>query len=340
MKTIMSVVGTRPNFMKMGPIEDILKTKKNIKHVIVHTGQHYDANMSDDFFKDFDLRSPDYCLRVSGGGLADQTGRIMVAFEKVLLKVKPDLVITYGDVNSTFAATWTAKQNHIPVAHVEAGLRSFDRNMPEEVNRVCTDALSDILFCTHSNDETQLQIEGIPFGRCHIVGNIMLDYLVKYGDQAFKMAYWKELGFGIGEYNLATLHRPGNVNDSKQLLEMISKLTFHSIITPIIFPVHPRTKKQLLSADLMTTLNSCKTIKVIEPVSYIKFLSLMIGAKKIYTDSGGIQAEASFLDVPCEVLRDTTEWAICRDKSAKTIPLWDGNTAERIVKNLEKYLGI
>lgn len=364
MKTILSVIGTRPNFMKVGPIEEQLKQKPQFRHVILHTGQHYDSNMSDDFFRDFGLRAPDIYLGVHGGKLGDQTGRIMTAFEKELLQVRPDMVVVVGDVNSTFAAAWVAVQNHIPVAHVESGLRSFDRRMPEEINRICTDVIADLLLTTHPMGDEQLIKEGIDPAKIHMVGDVMIDYLVKHRERALGMREWEKFGLKEKGYAVATLHRPSNVDNPEQLSELVDTLIKIAAQLPIVFPVHPRTAENLKKFNLHSKLANAPGIKLSPPLSYLHFISLVLKSAMVMTDSGGLQEETTFLNIPCMTLRENTERPFCvtegsnylvgtspknilatfqtifsgKAKQAHSMEGWDGNAAARIVKILEAYL--
>ncbi len=365
-RVILSVVGTRPNFMKVGPIEESLKQHSSIEHVILHTGQHFDTNMSEVFFRDLKLRQPDIYLGIAGGLLGDQTGRIMVALEKELLQLKPNLVVVVGDVNSTFASAWVAVQNHIPVAHVEAGLRSFDRRMPEEINRICTDVICELLFTTHPMADEQLAKEGVDSKKIHMVGNIMIDYLVRYQKQAEAMQQWQALSLPAKGYAIVTLHRPSNVDVPEQLKKMVGLLGELSQELPLVFPVHPRTKKNLELFGLLGTLKNNQKISVVEPQSYLNFLSLVLQSRLVLTDSGGLQEETSVLDIPCVTLRENTErpftvdfgtnylvgtnsdkvLAVCREILAGNSKTpqdfskwqWDGRTGERIATHLVEYL--
>ncbi len=302
-----SVVGARPNFMKVAPLHREFSRTNSVHHMIVHTGQHYDQNMSKVFFEDLELPEPDVYLGVGSGTHAEQTARIMIEFEKVLVKEQPDLVIVVGDVNSTVACSLTASKLSIPIAHVEAGLRSFDRSMPEEINRIVTDALSDYLFVTEGIGVVNLKNEGVREKKIFLVGDVMIDSLVYYREKATRSGIKKAFGVSAGEYTLATLHRPGNV-DNCENLETISKI-FRGIeqYGKIIFPIHPRTRKRIEEFGLTSQFTAVKNLVLTDPLGYLDFLNLMIGAKIVLTDSGGIQEETTFLKVPCITLRETTE---------------------------------
>jgi UDP-N-acetylglucosamine 2-epimerase (non-hydrolysing) len=363
---IVSVAGARPNFMKIAPIGRAIKKWNNtsngtsiLENVIVHTGQHYDENMSQVFFEDLELAEPDVYLAVGSGPHGEQTGKIMIAFEKACMDLRPDLVMVVGDVNSTIAAAMVASKLHIPVAHVEAGLRSFDRRMPEEINRLLTDAISNYLFTTCQEANQNLLNEGISEENIFLVGNVMIDSLLYHKQRASRYNVVKELQLkGVDDsrgYCLLSLHRPSNV-DSKQGLVPIMEAVYEvAKQIPVIFPVHPRTAHRLEQFTLMKG----EGIHFIQPLSYERFLSLMSKAKFVMTDSGGIQEETTVLDIPCLTLRETTERPITlkgtntlvfNDK-AKIIrevqqilggngkkgvcpELWDGKAAERIVRIL------
>jgi len=355
---ILSVVGARPNFVKMAPILKALKRRK-IGHRLVHTGQHYDVRMSDLFFKDLEMPKPDICLGVGQGSPLMQTARILEAFEKQCLELKPRLVLVSGDVNSTLAAALAAAKSGIPVAHVESGLRSFDRTMPEEMNRMMTDHLSELLFVTEPSGRENLLREGVDEFRQHLVGNTMIDTLLEYRDRAVSKKTWQRYGLEAGAYGLVTLHRPSNVDDPVMLERLGSILREYGRTLPLLFPVHPRTRKNMESAGI-----SWDPLNLVEPVGYLEFLGLMSQAKIIFTDSGGIQEESTALRVPCLTLRENTERPVTLTQGTnrlagmdgKTIqkayedlmsrdftglapvPLWDGNAAERIVGVISKWL--
>lgn len=347
---IINVVGARPNFMKIAPIMKAMKPYRKIKPLLVHTGQHYDANMSDAFFKDLELPKPDIYLEVGSGTHAAQTARVMERFEKVLFKEKPDLVLVVGDVNSTLACSLTASKLNIKVAHVEAGLRSFDRRMPEEINRVLTDYMSDFLFTTCEDANKNLAREGIKSDKVFLVGDVMVDTLLYYTKELRKCS-----SFIKKEYAIVTLHRPSNVDD-KDTFEHISKaLNVIAKAIPIIFPVHPRTRGQIKRFGFEKYYS--KNITLLEPLGYLDFIKLYPKAKMVLTDSGGIQEETTVLDIPCLTIRENTERPVTikegtnilvgtdqkkiveeakkilhgKRKRRKTLKYWDGKSAERIV---------
>jgi len=299
---IVSIVGARPQFIKCGPVSHELR--KVHQEILVHTGQHYDPEMSDIFFEDLQIPKPDYHLDVGSGSHGKQTGAILERVEEVLLKEMPDLVLVYGDTNSTLAGAIAAAKLHIPVAHVEAGLRSFDRTMPEEINRVVTDHVSDLLLCPTQTAVNNLAKEGITRG-VHMVGDVMVDALRHNTKMAEKKSrIIKKLGLVKGDYYVATVHRPGNTDEQKNLTAIIA--AFRESGKTVVFPVHPRTKKYLHTYGLYDSLG--ENIRCIDPLGYIDMLHLMKHAKKILTDSGGIQKEAYVMGIPCITLRDNTEW--------------------------------
>lgn len=308
---VINVVGARPNFMKMAPIiEAMNQYPDKIEHLLVHTGQHYDAKMSKAFFVDLGIPKPDIDLEVGSGSHAEQTAKIMIAFEKVCLAEKPDLVIVVGDVNSTMACTITAKKIGIKVAHVEAGLRSRDMGMPEEINRLCTDVLCDFLFTTDHFANKNLSAEGVAGERIVFVGNVMIDTLLKHRNMAKELDVAARLGLVRGGYATLTMHRPSNVDD-KQVLEGILQV-LHQIgeELPIVFPAHPRTTKMLEKFGLMHYFSSGEQVRGVwltEPMGYLEFLHLNMFAKMVLTDSGGLQEETTVLRVPCITLRHNTE---------------------------------
>jgi len=299
---VVSIVGARPQFIKCAPVSRELR--KTDTEILVHTGQHYDPEMSDVFFEELKIPKPDYNLGVGSGLHGKQTGEILAKVEEVLLKEKPDRVIVYGDTNSTLAGALAAAKIHLSVAHVEAGLRSFDRVMPEEINRIVTDHLSDLLFCPSQTAVKNLAAEGITNG-VHLVGDVMADALVYNRGIAQRKSHILEtLGFADEEYCVLTVHRAGNTDDRQNLTSIIRAVGEAGI--PVVFPVHPRTRQYLQKYHLLVNLP--RNIHMIDPLGYLDMIRLMESAMKILTDSGGIQKEAYMLGVPCITLRESTEW--------------------------------
>lgn len=353
------IAAARPNFMKIAPLWHALKKEDWAIPVIVHTGQHYDLNMSDVFFQDLGLSEPDIHLGVGSGSHAEQTAQVMMAYEKVLIEKQPDLVVVVGDVNSTMAATVTAAKLGIKVAHLEAGLRSFDRTMPEEINRMVTDVLADMLWTPSPDGDENLIREGVSPNKIHRVGNIMIDSLEMLRDKIESQAAFKELGLEQNDYVLVTLHRPSNVDNPAMLNELCQLLNRVSQKIPVIFPVHPRTRKNLEQNNLISFLNDAPGLHILEPLNYIRFMNLVFNCRFVITDSGGIQEETTHLGIPCLTLRPNTERPItiskgtnrlCRlediDKEIQTIlsekaapknkiELWDGKTAGRVVESIK-----
>lgn len=363
MKKIISVVGARPNFIKIAPLHRAFQPyQEKIKHLICHTGQHFDEKMSEVFFKEFGLPKPDFNLGIGGGSHASQTARIMLAFEEILVAEKPDLVIVPGDVNSTMACSLVASKFGIPIAHVESGLRSFDRGMPEEVNRVVTDVLSDFLFVSEPSGLINLKNEGIADEKVFYVGNIMIDSLVDFLPKIEASQKVKELGMEKGEYVLVTFHRPSNVDSPEFLNELVDMLNDIAVRVPVVFPIHPRTRKHLESNGMLNKFSD--NVKFTEPIGYIDFLALVKDARFIITDSGGIQEETTFLGVQCITVRDNTERPVTVElgtnqligtdlkdvkkaydklfagelKEGRIPELWDGQTAMRIAGILSKRI--
>ncbi|MBU7044228.1 MAG: UDP-N-acetylglucosamine 2-epimerase (non-hydrolyzing) [Theionarchaea archaeon] len=299
---IMSVVGARPNFVKIAPLIKRF-SERDIDHILIHTGQHYDYDMSRVFFSDLDIPEPDMNLGVGSGTHAVQTGRIMAALEKVLLAQQPDLTMVVGDVNSTIAAALASVKLGIPVAHVEAGYRSFDMHMPEEINRVLVDRISQLLFAPTENAVLNLMNEGTKRESVHFVGNIMIEALLSHKEQADQSSVLSDLSLEEKDYCLATVHRPQNVDDPTRLTSILE--AFSQSPLPVIFPAHPRTKEAITRFGLNSLLDS--SITIITPLGYLDFIRLLSSAACVLTDSGGIQEEALILQVPCVTLRETTE---------------------------------
>jgi UDP-N-acetylglucosamine 2-epimerase (non-hydrolysing) len=336
---IINVVGARPNFMKMAPIIEAMNQYPNkIEHKLVHTGQHYDEKMSQSFFIDLGMPKPDINLEVGSGSHAEQTAKIMIAFEKVCLQENPDLVIVVGDVNSTMACTITAKKLGIKVAHVEAGLRSRDMSMPEEINRLCTDVLCDYLFTTDHFADENLAIEGISDDKVFFVGNVMIDTLMKHRAMAAKSAFGEQLGLTCGEYATLTMHRPGNVDNKQVLQGILEALKEISKCVPIVFPIHPRTKKMAEQFGLSHFFNNGDKVEgiwITEPLGYLEFLNLNMNAKLVLTDSGGLQEETTVLGVPCITMRPNTERPITCEVGSNIMV---GNSKEKILREAFKIL--
>ena len=357
------VVGARPNFMKVGPVYFELKKHSRYTPLLIHTGQHYDKNLSEIFFTQLGFPKPDVYLGVGSGTHGVQTAKIMIAFEQFLLQVKPDLVLVAGDVNSTVACAIDAVKLHIPVAHLEAGLRSYDRRMPEEINRIQTDCISSMLLTPSQDADENLIREGISKDKIFLVGNAMIDSLMQHEKKAELSTKMNDLGLKKHSYALITLHRPSNVDDRENLEIILDAFAEIAEKIPLVFPMHPRTRKQLAVLDLEEKANAIANLKLIEPIGYLDFLKLEKYAKFVLTDSGGIQEETTVLQVPCLTLRENTERPITielgtnqlveldRDviiqkvntilnghyKKGSIPPLWDGHTAERIVQVMDKF---
>jgi UDP-N-acetylglucosamine 2-epimerase (non-hydrolysing) len=304
---IVNVVGARPNLMKVAPLMEAFAARPEIEALLVHTGQHYDANMSDLFFRQLGIPEPDLNLGVGSGSHAVQTAEIMKGFEPVLLEHRPDAVLVVGDVNSTIACGLVAVKLGIQLVHVEAGLRSFDRSMPEEINRILTDAISDLLFCTEESGPKNLRREGIADAKIHLVGNVMIDTLMKHRARAEASGILRELGLEPSGYAVLTLHRPSNVDDPEALAGILGALEEVARDMPLVFPAHPRTREKLRTFGLDGRLARLPGLRMIDPAGYLDFLKLMSSARLVLTDSGGIQEETTILQVPCLTLRENTE---------------------------------
>lgn len=357
------IAGARPNFMKIAPLYHALKGEEWCTPIIVHTGQHYDAEMSDAFFQDLKLPPPDINLGIGSGSHAEQTGGIMIAYERICVERRPDWVVVVGDVNSTLACTLAAKKLCIPVAHLEAGLRSGDRTMPEEINRIVTDALADLLWTPSPDADDNLRREGVAGDKIMHVGNIMIDSYELLRERIESEEMWID-GFSKEDYGVVTLHRPVNVDDEGRLRDIVFKLKGISELLPLVFPMHPRTRQRLKEYSLASILEQAPKIKLVSSQGYIKFMSLVRNAKLIITDSGGVQEETTYLNIPCLTLRETTERPITITQGTnrlvstdilnhavmdvingnlprKTAPkFWDGKTAIRVAQSLKKILGI
>jgi len=365
---ILSVVGARPNFMKIAPLVHEMRKYPDIESILVNTGQHYDTAMAGQFFEQLEIPVPDVSLEVGSGTHAVQTAEVMKRLEPVLEKLRPDVVVVVGDVNSTMAAALTAVKLHIPVAHVESGLRSFDRAMPEEINRLVTDAISDQLFVSEESGRANLLKEGVDPGKIHFVGNVMIDCLERFRPLWARSDVRQRIGVDGVPYGVVTLHRPSNVDEPAMLEKLMEALVDIGRQIPLIFPVHPRTRQRLASLDvpLVTSLKGAqangKGILCVDPLGYVDFMALVSSARIVLTDSGGLQEEASVLGVPCLTMRENTErpatvthgtnrivgtsttkimaeaWRVLDEpKPAPKRPaLWDGRTSERIISILRK----
>ncbi len=357
---ILSVVGARPNFMKVAPIHGELTQHDRFTSRIVHTGQHYDVEMSDIFFEQLGLPRPDEYLGVGSGDHADQTAEIMRAFKTVVETEAPDLVVVVGDVNSTVACSLVATKRQIPVAHVEAGLRSGDRTMPEEVNRIVTDRIADLLFVTEQSGVDNLRSEGVSDDKIAFVGNVMIDALVRFREKAAQTPIVDDLGLEEGNYVVMTMHRPSNVDEKDQLEVVLQTIQQICEERPLVFPMHPRTEARIEEFGLAEELDRIDGLQVLPPQGYLEFLALMDQAGAVVTDSGGIQEETTFLGVPCITLRPNTERPVTiregtnelmdlapaavsrrvtermgQRMNGQTPELWDGQTSERIVEHIE-----
>lgn len=316
-RTVLSVVGARPNFMKIAPLHREFQTYHGIEHVIVHTGQHYDKEMSQIFFEELGLPKPDLNLGVGSGGHGEMTGKIMIGFEQACADIEPDMVVVVGDVNSTIAASLVARKLFIPVAHVEAGLRSFDETMPEELNRRLTDTLSNLLFVSEPSGMENLRQEGIDMSRAHLVGDIMLETLEMFLPKIRALNHWERFGHARGTYALITIHRPSNVDEASALIEVVEIL--ESLPVPKVFPIHPRTVKRLEEMGLTNRVAAIEDLNLIPPQPYTDFLSLLEGSLLTLSDSGSVQSEASFFNVPCLVCRENTERPLYLEQGTSTL---------------------
>jgi UDP-N-acetylglucosamine 2-epimerase (non-hydrolysing) len=357
MKRILFIAGTRPNYMKVYPLWKEMEGRSEFDPLLVHTGQHYDYAMSNIFFKDLGLPEPDVFLGIGSGSHGEQTGRVMIALEPVLEEKKPDLIIVVGDVNSTMAAALVAVKMGIRIAHVEAGLRSFDRSMPEEINRIVTDSISHLLFTSCKDADKNLIREGIPPYNIHFVGNIMIDSLIRFLPKATESDILERLKLNPKQYAAVTLHRPSNVDDANRLRLILENLQTVAKNRTVVFPVHPRTRKMIEDLHLQSLTES---FFLSDPLGYLEFLCLMSQSEIVVTDSGGIQEETTFLGIPCLTLRPNTERPITIEQgtnrlvdldkqslatevesalksSRKTAPViekWDGQTTHRILEVL------
>lgn len=359
-RTFHLIAAARPNFMKIAPVYHALKAADWCEPVIVHTGQHYDANMSDSFFEDLGLPTPDYNLEVGSGTHAEQTGAVMIAYEKILMDTPPDATIVVGDVNSTIACTLAAKKLCLTVVHLEAGLRSRDWDMPEEINRIVTDSISDILWTPSPDGDENLLAEGVAASRITRVGNVMLDSYELMRPRIEAEIPRKEFGLDEKGYGIVTLHRPSNVDRKETLAPLVDALKTAAARIPLLFPLHPRTRKSLETHGLLDDFLAAPGVHVSEPINYIRFMGLVREAALVITDSGGIQEETTYLDIPCITLRENTERPITVTEGTNRLAkisdlpgfveeildgqwpagrkpdLWDGATAGRILEDLKR----
>ena len=357
---ISSIVGARPNFVKMAPILEEAGRRSSFQCRLIHTGQHYSPEMSATFFDELGMPAPDVNLEIGSGSHTEQAARVMLRLEAEFNEWRPDLVLVVGDVNSTMAAALVASKLGIPVAHVEAGLRSFDRRMPEETNRLVTDVLSDYLFASEPSGVTNLLAEGIPKEKIFLVGNVMIDTLMKFRDKSAQTGVLDRLGLKSREYAVATLHRPSNVDGMEHLASLVNMLTELSRHLPVVFPVHPRTRERMEVAGLVE-----RGLILTEPQGYLEFLRLISEARLVLTDSGGIQEETTILQVACLTMRENTERPITIEQGTNRLvgtnpekilqaaldtldapprslvppEFWDGKASARILDVLERSLG-
>jgi UDP-N-acetylglucosamine 2-epimerase (non-hydrolysing) len=358
--TIHLIAAARPNFMKVAPLYHALKATDWAEPVLVHTGQHYDRNMSDAILEDLGIPRPDFHLGVGSGSHAEQMGGVMIAYEKVCMEHRPDWIVVVGDVNSTAACAMVGAKLWIPVVHLEAGLRSRDRQMPEEINRLVTDAIADVLWTPSADADENLLSEGVSPDRIDMIGNIMIDSFEMLRDRIETAGARKAQGLGNGDYALVTLHRPSNVDAKETLAPIIAELVSASERLRVVFVAHPRTIKSLGRFGLKERLEAAPGITLLEPLPYIEFMNIVTGAKLVITDSGGLQEETTYLGIPCLTLRENTERPVTVTQGTNKLtraadlagdidkvlsgdwptgqcpPLWDGGTAKRAVESLER----
>ena len=358
------IAAARPNFMKIAPLYHALSREDWCHIAIVHTGQHYDYNMSDSFFQDLQLPEPDFHLEVGSGSHAEQTGRVMIEYEKIANRARPDWVVVAGDVNSTLACALVGTKLCIPVVHLEAGLRSGDRSMPEEINRLATDAIADVLWTPSADADANLLRENVPAGKIDRVGNFMIDSYEMLRDAIAAVKMVERLALSPRRYAVVTLHRPANVDSADSLASLVAQLSIASDSLPMVFAVHPRTRKRLHEFGLLATLEKCANILLTDPLGYIEFMNLVSNAAVVVTDSGGVQEETTYLGIPCLTLRDSTERPITieegsnrlvqthalidalgdvrngRFRGGKRPALWDGKAAQRSVAALRRRAGL
>lgn len=362
---ILSIVGARPNFMKVAPLHRAFQAYPNIISKLVHTGQHYDEQMSSIFFDQLELPKPDYYLGVSGGSHTQQTAKIMLAFEEIITAENPDLVVVVGDVNSTLACALVAVKMGVKLAHVEAGLRSGDRRMPEEVNRILTDSIADLLFVTEQSGLINLQNEGVPVEKVFFTGNCMIDSLVFYREKAATLDVLTQQGLSRKNYVLMTMHRPSNVDTAGGIENIMRLIELIAQQQPLVFPLHPRTRHSFDQMGFSQRLKDIRQLHLLEAQGYLEFQQLLANASLVLTDSGGIQEESTYLQVPCLTFRESTERPVTveigsnelipdlnpelalekvvailngKGKQGKIPELWDGKAAERIAALINQKL--
>ena len=362
MVTVHLIAAARPNFMKIAPLYHALSATDWCNVRIVHTGQHYDANMSDVFFSELNLPEPDFHLRVGSGSHAEQTGGVMIAYEKVCIEHRPDWIVVVGDVNSTAACCLVGTKLLIPVIHLEAGLRSGDRTMPEEINRLVTDAIADVLWTPSADANENLAAEGVPADKIDLIGNIMIDSLEMMRNKIESSNARADLGLGEIDYALVTLHRPSNVDHSETMEPIVNSLVEVAANVSVAFVAHPRTVQALERFGLRDRLTDTQNVLLLDPLPYVQFMNVLMGAKLVITDSGGLQEETTYLDIPCLTMRENTERPITISQGTNRLvrprnlsenlslalsakkgrrqcpPLWDGQTASRAVESLRRRL--
>lgn len=358
MKAVVHILGARPNFIKAAPLIKRIE-KERLRNIVIHTGQHFDYNMSQQFLDELGIPKIDYNLGISGGSHTEQISKIMIASQKILKQINPDLVFVYGDVNSSLAAALASKKLDLKLAHVESGLRSFDRGMPEEVNRIIIDSISDLHFVTCKDALVNLENEGIKYNNCYFVGNTMIDTLVEFNTKFDDSQVIKSLGLIEKEYALITLHRPSNVDNKIELKALMNVLIRITGLIKCIFVIHPRTKKNLIKFGLYNNYKNLEDFMIIDPLGYIDFMCLQKKSRLVITDSGGVQEESSFFNIPCLTIRENTERPITIKNGTNTlvgsnyediyeyvrnvnynvrsdIELWDGKSSDRILNILRE----
>jgi len=357
------VAAARPNFMKVAPLYHELTKTDWATPFIAHTGQHYDANMSDAFFRDLHLPDPHFHLGVGSGSHAEQTGGVMIAFERIVRDEQPDVIIVVGDVNSTAACAIVGAKAGIPVVHLEAGLRSRDRSMPEEINRLVADAVSDVFWTPSPDADENLRREGVPNEKIDLVGNIMIDSFRMMSESILADGTAAQMGLTPKGYGVVTLHRPSNVDGRRALTEIVEQLLAVAGVLPLVFAIHPRTRRRLQEFGLFERLRSASDVRLVDPLGYLQFMNLVIGSKAVVTDSGGVQEETTYLGIPCLTLRENTERPVTITEGTNRLikpaelsaavrtvldgtwptgrrpALWDGHAADRCVTALRRRFG-